>query len=55
MPMADAVVTDAREFRSDLGPDLAEFLVKASAPTSRDRFASAMEMRLALRSIRDHL
>jgi len=55
MPMPDAVVTDAREFRSDLGPDLAEFLVKASAPASRDRFSSATEMRLALRSIRDHL
>jgi hypothetical protein len=55
MPMTDAVVTDAREFRSDLGPDLAEFLVKASAPASRDRFSSATEMRLALRSIRDHL
>ncbi len=55
MPMPDAVVTDAREFRSDLGPDLAEFLIKASAPASRDRFSSATEMRLALRSIRDHL
>jgi predicted Ser/Thr protein kinase len=55
MPMADAEVTDARAFRSDLGPDLAEFLVKASAPTSRDRFSSAAEMRLALRNIRDHL
>jgi hypothetical protein len=55
MPIADAVVTDAREFRSDLGPDLAEFLVKASAPASRDRFSSATEMRLALRSIRDQL
>jgi serine/threonine protein kinase len=55
MPVPDAVVTDARAFRSDLGPDLAEFLVKASAPTSRDRFTTADEMRLALRSIRDHL
>jgi hypothetical protein len=53
--MPDAVVTDAREFRSDLGPDLAEFRIKASAPASRDRFSSATEMRLALRSIRDHL
>jgi predicted Ser/Thr protein kinase len=55
MPMLDAAVTDARAFRSDLGPDLAEFLVKASAPASRDRFTTADEMRLALRSIRDHL
>ena len=55
MPVADAAVTDARAFRSDLGPDLAEFLVKASAPASRERFSSATEMRLALRDIRDHL
>ncbi len=55
MPLADAAVTDARAFRSDLGPDLAEFLAKASAPASRDRFSSATEMRLALRDIRDHL
>jgi predicted Ser/Thr protein kinase len=55
MPLVDAMVTDARAFRSDLGHDLAEFLVKASAPASRDRFTTADEMRLALRSIRDHL
>ena len=36
-------------------PDLAEFLVKACAPASRDRFATAGEMRLALRDIRAHL
>jgi serine/threonine protein kinase len=55
MPVVDAVVTDARAIRSDLGPDLAEFLVKACAPASRDRFSAATEMRLALRDIRDHL
>ena len=48
-------MTDPRTIRSDLGPDLAEFLVKACAPASRDRFATAAEMRLDLRNIRDHL
>jgi len=55
MPVADGVVTDPRTFRSDLGADLAEFLVKACAPASRDRFSTATEMRLALRNIRDRL
>jgi serine/threonine protein kinase len=55
MPVVDAVVTDARAIRSDLGPDVAEFLGKACAPASRDRFSTATEMRLALRDIRDHL
>jgi tRNA A-37 threonylcarbamoyl transferase component Bud32 len=55
MPVLDAAVTDARAIRSDLGPDLAEFLVKACAPTSRDRFSTATEMRLALRDIRADL
>jgi serine/threonine protein kinase len=55
MPVVDGLVTEPRAFRSDLGPDLAEFLVKGCAPASRDRFATAAEMRLALRTIRDHL
>ena len=55
MPVLDGVVIDPRTFRSDLGPDLAEFLVKACAPASRDRFSTAGEMRLALRDIRAHL
>ena len=41
MPVIDGAVTDPRAFRSDLGPDLAEFLVKACAPVSRDRFSTA--------------
>jgi len=55
MPVIDGLVIDPRTIRSDLGPDLTEFLIEACAPASRDRFASAAEMRLALRNIRDHL
>ena len=55
MPAADGVVADPRSTRVDLGPDLAEFLIKACAPASADRFATAAEMRLALRGIRAQL
>ena len=55
MPVLDAVVTDPRAFRSDLDPELAQFLVKACAPASGDRFCAATEMRFALRDIRAHL
>ncbi len=55
MPVAGGLVTDPRTTRSDLGPDLAEFLIKACAPASSDRFATAAEMRLDLRGIRAHL
>ena len=55
MPVLDAVVADPRTLRSDLGPDLAQFLVKACAPASADRFSAATEMLLALRDIRAHL
>jgi serine/threonine protein kinase len=55
MPTVDGLVTDPRTFRSDLGADLAEFLVRACAPASRDRFATAAEMQLALRAVRDRL
>jgi Protein tyrosine and serine/threonine kinase len=55
MPMVDGLVIDPRTFRSDLGPDLAEFLIKACASASRDRFCTAAEMQLALRNIRAHL
>jgi serine/threonine protein kinase len=54
LPVIDGPVTDPRTIRSDLGPDLAEFLIKACAPASRDRFATAAEMQLALRDIRVH-
>jgi serine/threonine protein kinase len=55
MPIAGGVVTDPRTSRPDLGQDLAEFLIKACAPASTDRFATAAGMRLELRSIRAHL
>jgi serine/threonine protein kinase len=54
-PMTGIPVTDPRTIRSDLNPDLAEFLVKACAPASIDRFATAADMRLALRGVRDEL
>jgi serine/threonine protein kinase len=52
MPTAEEPVTDPRTIRSDLNPDLAEFLIKACAPASADRFSTAAEMQLALRNIR---
>ncbi|HEY6313084.1 MAG TPA: serine/threonine-protein kinase, partial [Streptosporangiaceae bacterium] len=55
MPMVDVPVTDPRTIRSDLDPDLAEFLIKACAPASLDRFSTAADMQLALRNIRAHL
>ncbi len=55
MPTVAGPVTDPRTIRSELGPDLAEFLIRACAPTSVDRFSTAAEMQLALRNIRAHL
>src|SRR5215471_6907906 len=55
MPVVEGPVIDPRTIRLDLGPDLAEFLIKACAPASGDRFATAAEMRLALRNIRAHI
>ena len=55
MPMVDVPVTDPRTIRPDLSPDLAEFLIKACAPASVDRFSTAADMRLALRNIRADL
>ena len=54
-PMIDVPVTDPRTIRSDLNPDLAEFLIKACAPASADRFSTAADMQLALRNIRADL
>ena len=47
-PRADRSPRDPREFRPDLSPALANFLLKATAPQSADRFASAPEMTTAL-------
>jgi len=55
MPAEGQPVTDPRTIRSDLKSDLAEFLVKACAPANADRFATAAQMRAALRSIRADL
>jgi Protein tyrosine and serine/threonine kinase len=55
MPVVDGLVIDPRTIRSDLGLDLAEFLIKACAPASGDRFSTAAEMQLALRNVRAHL
>jgi hypothetical protein len=52
MPLLGVPVTDPRTIRPDLNQDLARFLVKACAPASADRFATAADMRLALREIR---
>ena len=52
MPAVGKPVTDPRTIRSDLNPDLAEFLIKACAPANEDRFSTAAEMQLALRNIR---
>ena len=54
-PMVDVPVIDPRTIRPGLNPDLAEFLVKACAPASADRFSAAADMRLALRSVRADL
>jgi serine/threonine protein kinase len=52
MPKAGVPVTDPRTFRADLDEGLAEFLIKACAPANADRFATAADMRLALRVVR---
>jgi hypothetical protein len=52
LPTAGVPVTDPRTIRADLNPDLADFLVKACAPVNADRFATAADMRLALRAVR---
>jgi hypothetical protein len=55
MPMLAVPVIDPRTIRPDLGADLAAFLIKACAPASADRFATAADMQLALRNVRAHL
>jgi hypothetical protein len=55
MPTVEGAVIDPKTLRSDVGADLAEFLIKACASASRDRFSSATEMQLALRNIRTNL
>jgi hypothetical protein len=54
-PMIDVPVTDPKTIRPDLNPGLAGFLIHACAPASADRFATAADMRLALRNVRADL
>jgi hypothetical protein len=54
-PMAGIPVTDPTSVRGDLDRDLAGFLVKACAAARTDRFATATDMRLALRGVRANL
>ena len=51
-PMVGEQVIDPRTVRSELAPELAEFLMKACAPYRSERFATAQDMKEALRSIR---
>lgn len=53
MPRAGEAVIDPRTIRSELGPELAEFLIKACAPYRDERFASAQEMHDVLRASRN--
>jgi Protein tyrosine and serine/threonine kinase len=55
MPAVGQPVTDPRAIRRDLDPGLATFLGRACAPVSAERFATAADMRLALRNIRADL
>jgi Protein tyrosine and serine/threonine kinase len=55
MPRVDEPVTDPRTIRFDLNSELADFLIKACAPASVDRFSTAADMQLALRHIRADL
>jgi uncharacterized protein (TIGR02653 family) len=51
-PMIGEPVIDPRDFRPDLDPALAEFLMSACAPHRNDRFQTAQVMRDALRAAR---
>jgi len=51
-PMVGEHVIDPRTIRPELAPVLAEFLVKACTPYRSERFATAQDMKDALRSIR---
>ena len=55
MPMLGQPVIDPRTIRPDLGPEIAEFLIKACAPAKDDRFSTGAEMRQALRNVRANL
>ncbi|HLG50296.1 MAG TPA: serine/threonine-protein kinase, partial [Chloroflexota bacterium] len=50
-PRVDRQPRDPREFRPELSPDLAEFLLRACSPRRDMRFTTAREMRAALEAI----
>lgn len=50
-PRVDRQPRDPRDFRQDISPALAAFLMKACAPWRAERFATATEMRVALEAI----
>jgi len=51
-PTAEVKPTDPLSVRSDLSPQLAQFLLKACAPYRDERYSSAREMREALSELR---
>ncbi|MCW6004624.1 BREX system Lon protease-like protein BrxL [Micromonospora sp. CPCC 205371] len=51
-PTAGHPPADPRAFRSDLSPELAEFLLKACAPYRDERYSTAAEMRDSLSRLR---
>ena len=55
MPTVGGPVIDPRTIRADLSPELTEFLIRACAASRADRFATAADMRLALRKARADL
>lgn len=52
-PMVGEAVIDPRPIRPDLPAELAEFLMKACAPYRAERFATALEMKDGLATIRN--
>jgi len=50
-PRTDVLPRDPRDHRPDLAPGLADFLLRACAPYRDQRFATALEMRLALEAV----
>jgi serine/threonine protein kinase len=54
-PMGGVEPRDPRQFRSDLGAPLAEFLLKACGSARSERFGTAAEMKLALEDVRSKL
>jgi serine/threonine protein kinase len=50
-PRLDRRPRDPRQFRPELSQEIAEFLVRACAPTADERFATAVEMRSSLEEI----